>query len=79
MAQIIVRFDEDEDRFINIFKAEKGIKSRSEAVKEIVKNYESYFKRERLKEELGTIVREHKEKYSKRKMSIDELKEMLDE
>ena len=39
MPQITIDFDEQENRQIEIYKAENGIKNKADAVKKIIKKY----------------------------------------
>lgn len=81
MAQIIVNLGEQEDKFLNIFKAKKGIKSKNEAINIALKNYEQMLKKEdedlifenRVKEALAEYEKTpNKKKYTKEEF----LKEM---
>jgi len=78
MVQSIINFSEKEDRFINIYKAKNGIKSKNEALKKIVQEFEIYKRREELKEELDYLVKEHEKKYGKKTMSLEELEDLLE-
>lgn len=77
MVQAVINLGDKEDKFLNVFKAKKGIKSKNEALNLILRDYENYIKREELKEELDTIVKEYKTKHPNRKMSVKEVDELL--
>ena len=77
MVQAIINLGERENRFLNIFKAKKGIKSKTAALNIILQEYEDFCKREELKEQLDNIVKEHSEQYSNRTMSLDDIDKLL--
>ena len=77
MVQAIIDFGEKEERFLNIYKAEEGLKSKNDAINKILQEFEKYRKREKLAEEMRIILKEHETKYKKRRMTDDELDELL--
>ena len=50
MVQTIVNLDNDENMFLNIFKAKRGIRSKSSAIKEIIREYQKEHSENKCKE-----------------------------
>ena len=42
MVQAIINLSEEEDKFLNIYKAQRGIKSKNQAIKEMIQEFEKH-------------------------------------
>ncbi len=78
MVQSIIDLSENEDRILNIVKAEHGLKNKSQAVAFIAKKYEDAFLEPELRPEfvlkLSKIKKEKGIKFS----SVDELRRHIE-
>ncbi len=83
MVQTIIDLNEKEDRFLNIFKAQRGIKSKNEAFKTILKEYEQTLEKELEDKIFSKKVKEAYEEYEKnpnnKKFTKEEFLKEMDE
>lgn len=81
MTQARFELNDYSVRVLDVVKGKYGLKNRNEALNKFIENYgdefvEPEFSDDYLKE-LDNIVREHRAKYGKREMSMDELDKLL--
>ncbi|MBU0958846.1 MAG: DUF2683 family protein [Nanoarchaeota archaeon] len=79
MVQSIIDINEDEDRILNIVKAQFGFKNKSQAVAMIVKIYADSFMESELRPEyIGKLKRLEKEGNFIKFNSIEELRKSIE-
>jgi hypothetical protein len=79
MVQSIIDLKEDEDRIINIVKAQFGLKNKSQAIALIAKIYaDSFLEPELRPEYIEKLKKIEKEGYGKTFSSIEELRQSIE-
>ena len=81
MVQIIVNLGQEEDRLLNIFKAEKGIRSKNDALNKMIIEYNKIHKKKKEDDIFQKKVYEALEEYektpNKKKLTKEEFLEEL--
>ncbi len=81
MPVAIVRLSEEANRVINIVKAKYGLKDKSEAINQLVEEFEDALLESKLKpsyvKKMQKIEREHFKKHGYRKMPYAELRSLF--
>lgn len=82
MTEARFNLDDYTLRVLDVVKGKYGLKNRNEALNKFVKEFGDKFVDPQIDEKyliyLDNILKEHEEKYNKRKMSIKELDNLLD-
>ena len=76
MAQTLITLGEQEERFLNIYKAEKGIKNKNNAINQILKEYEKILQKDKedriFEKKVQETLKQHESQNTNKKFTKDE-------
>ena len=81
MSQTIINLDKNQEKFLNTYKAEKGLKNKNSAINQILKEYQIILEKDKedkiFEKKVKEILKEYDKSSNKKKFTKEEFLEEL--